>query len=131
MTMTMISPTTAAAFLHIQRVKDASEDAAAEFDESAPTTVGPAVDSDGLEDGLRGALHELKPHERLHVLTMSGDQRRRAIELLVEEGVLSAHDQERATCWLRATSRPSPRHTADTARAKAIRTACALQGGEP
>jgi hypothetical protein len=130
--MTMLSPTTAAAFLHVQRVKDQREDNAEdEFRDDVPTTVGPAVDSDGLEDGLRGALHELKPHQRLHVLTMSGDQRRRAIELLVDEGVLSAHDQERATCWLRAMSRPSPRHTADTARAKAIRTACALQGGEP
>jgi hypothetical protein len=129
--MTIMSPTTAACLLHQERVTAVEEDASDDFRDDAPTTVGPAVDADGLEDGLRRALAELQPYQQLHVLTMTADQRRRAIEILVARHLLSADDQARAELWLRATSRPSPRHTADTARAKAIRTTCALQGGEP
>jgi hypothetical protein len=120
--VTIMSPATAASFLHVQREQDRREDAEDEFRDDTPTTVGPAVDEHGLEDGLSEALGELAPHARLHVLTMTGDQRRRAVELLVGQGVLMEHDQQRAELWLRATARPAPRYGADQARAKAVNT---------
>jgi hypothetical protein len=111
-----------------------NDDSQEEFRDGPPTTVGPAIDDDGLEDGFRAALCELTPVQQLQVLTSSGHERRRGIEILVASGALLGHHQERAELWLRATSRPALRHTADTTRAKAIRTemACAsARVGEP
>jgi hypothetical protein len=118
--MTIMSPVTAASFLYHQRVEAVEEDAAEDFRDESPTTVGPAVDSDGLEDGLRSALCELTPVQRLQVLTSSGHERRRCMEMLVASGSLPGHHQERAELWLRATARPSPRYGVDQARARAI-----------